>query len=173
MTDWLYPAASRRFRPWKNGGGQTAEIAVSPEGAGFDDFDWRISTAIVAGSGPFSTFPGIDRWLAVIEGGPMQLKVGDVTHQLDAAAPPLAFPGDAPAEAELTGPPLLDFNLMTRRPISADMRRMRLDGAGVRFALLLADAGGLKRLDLVDIAKAPADVVAALQGAEIIAVVIS
>lgn len=180
MTDWLYPAALRRFQPWKNGGGQTAEIAVSPQGAGLDDFDWRISTAIVAGSGPFSTFPGVDRWLAVIEGGPMWLTVSGVAHGLDADAPPLAFPGDAPAEAELVGPPLLDFNLMTRRPLHASMRRTRLgiaEGgqrpADMRLALLLADAGGLRRLDLIDLGQAPADVLAALQGAAIIEVAIT
>ena len=65
MSNWHYPASARQFRPWKNGGGETAEIAVSPAGAGFDDFDWRISTAIVAQSGPFSGFPGVDRVLTL------------------------------------------------------------------------------------------------------------
>jgi environmental stress-induced protein Ves len=31
--------------PWKNGGGVTREIAVHPQGAGFDDFVWRLSMA--------------------------------------------------------------------------------------------------------------------------------
>lgn len=54
----IYRTADRVFRPWKNGGGETAEILAFPAGAGFDDFSWRISTAIVAASGPFSAFPG-------------------------------------------------------------------------------------------------------------------
>jgi len=45
----IHPAADRRFAPWKNGGGETAEIACFPEGAGFDGFGWRISTARVDG----------------------------------------------------------------------------------------------------------------------------
>ena len=107
----VYPAAERQFRPWKNGGGQTAEIAVSPAGAGFGDFDWRISTAIVATDGPFSCFPDVTRVLTVIEGGAMRLRVSGQVHLLDAASPPLVFPGEAPCAAELTAGPLL--NAMT------------------------------------------------------------
>ena len=33
----------RPSMPWKNGGGETTEIAVSPPGAGLDDFDWRVA----------------------------------------------------------------------------------------------------------------------------------
>ena len=35
----LYRRADRVFRPWKNGGGETAEILVAPPGADFEDFD--------------------------------------------------------------------------------------------------------------------------------------
>ena len=56
-------APDYRVMPWKNGGGTTTEVAVSPEGAGLDHFDWRISMARVEQDGPFSTFPGIDRTL--------------------------------------------------------------------------------------------------------------
>lgn len=69
MTQSIYLASDRHFSPWKNGGGETAEILCHPQGAGFGDFNWRISTARVASSGPFSTFEGIDRILTVLEGG--------------------------------------------------------------------------------------------------------
>ena len=36
-------APDYRRMPWKNGGGETTEIAVFPAGAGLDDFDWRVS----------------------------------------------------------------------------------------------------------------------------------
>ncbi len=65
----IWRRAERVFTPWKNGGGRTAEILAMPEGAGLDGFDWRISTAEVAQSGPFSLFAGLDRWLTVLEGG--------------------------------------------------------------------------------------------------------
>ena len=44
----------RQFRPWQPGGGRAAEVWVFPPGAGVANFDWRISTAVVARSGPFS-----------------------------------------------------------------------------------------------------------------------
>ena len=50
------------------GGGSTTEIAVAPPGAGFDDFDWRVSLATITQDGPFSAFPGIDRTLALVDG---------------------------------------------------------------------------------------------------------
>lgn len=151
----VYPAAERQFRPWKNGGGQTAEIAVSPAGAGFGDFDWRISTAVVATDGPFSCFPDVTRVLTVIEGGAMRLRVSGQVHLLDAASPPLVFPGDAPCAAELTAGPLLDFNVMIRQPLRATVTRGPLavpePGALARLALLLEPGAGLDRLDLVDL----------------------
>ena len=64
----LLRAADRVAVPWKNGGGVTHDVIVSPAGATLDDFDWRISIAEIARSGPFSRFPGIDRTLAVLEG---------------------------------------------------------------------------------------------------------
>ena len=44
------PRDARVARPWKNGGGTTREVAVSPEGAGLDDFAWRISLAALLGA---------------------------------------------------------------------------------------------------------------------------
>ena len=58
-----YPA-----RPWKNGGGTTRDIAASPPGASFDDFDWRLSLAQVDRDGPFSRFDGVDRTLVLLTG---------------------------------------------------------------------------------------------------------
>ena len=47
--------------PWKNGGGSTREIVCRPPGAGMDSFEWRVSIATIAQSGPFSVFAGVDR----------------------------------------------------------------------------------------------------------------
>ena len=68
-------AADCRRMPWKNGRGETVEIAISPDGAGIDDFDWRLSMARVETDGPFSLFAGIDRTLAVLEGEGIFLNV--------------------------------------------------------------------------------------------------
>ncbi|MDR7126808.1 HutD family protein [Pseudotabrizicola sp. 4114] len=165
----VYPAAARVFRPWKNGGGETAEILCWPEGAGLDDFTLRLSTARVDRSGPFSLFPGVDRVLTVIEGGAMVLSLDGTDHRLAPGSPPFAFPGDALCEAKLEGPPLLDFNVMTRRPLQAQVTVGPLT-AGARFALLLAPVAGLARLDLVDLVVAETNLVAHLLGAPVIAI---
>ncbi|RWE41036.1 MAG: HutD family protein [Mesorhizobium sp.] len=109
-------AAGYRVMPWKNGGGTTTEIAVSPDGAGLDDFDWRISMARVETSGPFSSFAGIDRTLSVLEGEGIVLDIaGRPSARLTTASAPLAFPGDVPTSAALIGGPITDLNVMTRR----------------------------------------------------------
>ncbi|TGD43881.1 HutD family protein [Pseudotabrizicola sediminis] len=164
-----YPAAARTFRPWKNGGGETAEILCWPEGAGIDDFTLRLSTARVAASGPFSAFPGVNRVLTVIEGGAMVLTLDGTDHPLAPGSPPFAFAGDTPCTAHLVGPPLLDFNVMTRRPLQAQVTTGPL-APDARFALLLAPAAGLARLDLVDLDHADPNLVAALTGTPAIAV---
>jgi environmental stress-induced protein Ves len=60
-------ASTHKAMPWKNGGGETAEIAVFPEGASMQDFGWRVSMAKVTENGPFSLFPDIDRTLSILE----------------------------------------------------------------------------------------------------------
>ncbi|CAN5532511.1 HutD family protein [soil metagenome] len=123
-------AADRVATPWKNGGGVTREVASFPPGAGLDDFAWRVSLADLSADGPFSTFPGVDRVLTVIEGGGLVLDVDGRMLALDAASPPLGFPGDAPVTARLTGGPIRDLNLMARRGAwRARARRMTVMGA--------------------------------------------
>ena len=101
--------------PWKNGGGSTRELAVSPPGAQLDNFDWRISVAAITADGAFSVFPGIDRSLLLLEGECVRLTLdGARTVLLDAANPMLWFPGEAQVDAQVSGA-TLDFNVMTRR----------------------------------------------------------
>lgn len=136
-----------RRMPWKNGGGETTEIAVSPHGAGLADFDWRVSMAKVAGDGPFSAFPGIDRTLAILEGAGIVLSVeGAEPKQLTLETAPHAFPADAPTSATLIGGAVLDFNVMSRRG-KIDHRVERLanekDSPAGSTRLLLCSLGTL------------------------------
>lgn len=124
-----------RRMPWKNGGGETIEIAVFPAGASVHYFDWRLSTATVATDGPFSSFPGVDRTLAVLEGEGIDLDIaGRDPTRLTPAAPPHAFPADVPVAARLIDGPIRDLNLMTRRGRFA--HEMRHHSAG-RFELVV------------------------------------
>lgn len=111
--------------PWKNGGGTTSEIAVSPLGASTDNFAWRISAARVDQPGPFSIFPGIDRTLCILKGSGLTLTGPEIgTILLDQTSPPFPFPADTPVDASLSGDSILDLNIMTRRStVSHDVQR--------------------------------------------------
>ena len=109
-------AADCRRMPWKNGGGETIEIAVHPAAAGLDDFDWRVSMARVEVDGPFSQFAGIDRTLAILEGEGMTLEIdGRSPVTLTVGSPPFSFPADVATAASLIGGPITDLNVMSRR----------------------------------------------------------
>ena len=103
--------------PWKNGGGVTREIACVPSGADLEQFDWRVSIAHVTSCGPFSSFPGIDRVITLLEGAGVRLFGADesIDHRLDQVLTPWAFPGEALIQCSLMGADCEDFNVMTRR----------------------------------------------------------
>ena len=102
--------------PWKNGGGSTREIVCRPPGAGMDGFDWRVSIATIAQSGPFSVFAGVDRVILLLDGDGVRLQSADgIDHRLDQALQPFAFSGDEALDCTLLGGPSQDFNVMTRR----------------------------------------------------------
>ncbi|RYE32967.1 MAG: HutD family protein [Hyphomicrobiales bacterium] len=109
-------AADCKVMPWKNGGGTTTEIAVSPEGAPLSDFDWRISMAHVGQDGPFSSFPGIDRTLSVLSGNGIRLAFGDgETVSLDRTTAPFFFAADRAVNGVLVDGAIDDLNVMSRR----------------------------------------------------------
>jgi len=125
--------------PWRNGGGSTTEIAVWPAGADTASFEWRLSMARVEQAGPFSQFAGIDRTIALLEGGGLNLSIeGHAEVSLEAGLAPYSFPGDVPAHATLAGDPVLDLNLMSRR---ADWRHalVRSDVMGAATLRRLGD----------------------------------
>lgn len=103
--------------PWKNGGGATRELACWPPGAGIDAFDWRVSVASVAASGPFSAYPGVDRQIMLLagDGFHLQARGGALEHRLDQPWQPLAFAGELAVQCRLLGGASTDFNLMLRR----------------------------------------------------------
>ncbi|MBD9497872.1 MULTISPECIES: HutD family protein [unclassified Ensifer] len=111
----LHPADYKRM-PWKNGKGETVEIAVFPPNATVEDFDWRISTATVVSDGPFSTFDDIDRTLTVLTGEGIELTVGGSTPIICYPdSDPYTFPADVTTIARLVDAPISDLNVMSRR----------------------------------------------------------
>lgn len=110
----LFRFAAIPEQPWKNGGGTTREIAAFPPQASLDDFTWRLSMARVAVAGPFSSFTGIDRVLAVLEGA-LQLDGPTIAARLDPASDPFPFDGGAACAGEPLDGAVLDLNAMARR----------------------------------------------------------
>jgi environmental stress-induced protein Ves len=138
-----------RRMPWKNGGGETVEIAVFPHDASVDSFDWRISMAGVAEDGPFSIFPGVDRTLSVLEGNGIDLTIdGRGATRLTQASAPLAFPADAPTTARLVDGPIRDLNVMSRRGAFSHLVEHRsdpmLDSHSTQCRLVFCKRGDLR-----------------------------
>ena len=97
---------------WRNGGGQTRELlAISPG----PDWAMRISRADIAADGPFSAFPGVQRWFAVLEGAGVTLHFADQPVILRRGDAPLAFDGAAAPGCTLLAGATQDLNLMVRQ----------------------------------------------------------
>ena len=114
-----FDRATLAATPWKNGGGVTREIACWPQGAGMDDFQWRLSIATIAASGPFSAFPGVDRIIALLDGPGVRLasRDGAIDHALNRPLEPFSFPGEAAIDSTVLGDASSDFNVMARRSL--------------------------------------------------------
>jgi environmental stress-induced protein Ves len=106
-----------RTMPWKNGLGFTTELLIDPPGATLEaGFRWRISTAAVAQSGPFSSFPGFDRTLMLLEGDGLELDHGPHGRAtLPGPLVPVRFKGEWETRGRLLGGACRDFNVMSRR----------------------------------------------------------
>ncbi len=96
---------------WRNGGGQTRELLTRPEGA---QWQLRISLADIDRDGPFSAFPGVQRWFGVVAGAGVSLRFGNEQTTLTPDSPPLHFDGAAAPECVLVDGPTRDLNLMLR-----------------------------------------------------------
>lgn len=94
---------------WRNGGGSTRELLAIPP-----DAEWRvrISVADVVAAGPFSTFPGVERWFAVLDGEGVTLDVAGVPQQLGRGGAVLRFGGAEQVHCTPLGGPTRDLNLM-------------------------------------------------------------
>jgi len=97
-------------QPWRNGGGRTRELLTWP--AGRPQWQLRLSLAEVSRDGPFSPYPGIERWFAVVDGVGVQLRIGADVHRLDPGHEPLCFDGSLPAACTLIDGTTTDLNLM-------------------------------------------------------------
>ncbi len=114
MSIKIISPAGFKTIPWKNGLGETTELAIS-EGGSLTNFDWRLSIATVSQDGVFSDFSGYDRNLVLISGQGISLthddeKIDKLEHLLDMAS----FDGGCKTFGQLTDGMIKDFNIMTK-----------------------------------------------------------
>lgn len=100
--------------PWRNGGGVTRTLLQRPHAGGGEPWRLRLSVAEVARDGPFSAFPGVRRWFAVLDGEGVALALPHGERVLHALGEPLEFDGAAAPGCRLLGGPTRDLNLMLR-----------------------------------------------------------
>lgn len=95
--------------PWRNGGGVTRELLAWPSPS-----DWRvrISVADIAADGPFSAFPGVQRWFTLLSGAGVVLHLGGQPRALRLGDAPLGFDGAQAPGCRLIDGPVRDLNLM-------------------------------------------------------------
>ncbi|MCU8082678.1 HutD family protein [Shewanella sp. SM23] len=137
--------------PWKNGGGSTKQLLISPINAELTEFDYRISIASISSNGPFSLFNGIDRQLVILEGDGVELSIDshegekqinnlggeerilgdtDTTEykRLTPTDSPFGFAGETSITSQLLGSNVIDFNVMTKRgAFKAHTQRLSID----------------------------------------------
>jgi environmental stress-induced protein Ves len=125
-TPVLIQADEVAAQPWRNGGGLTRELLRWPVGPA--DWQLRISLADVRSSGPFSIFPGIQRWISVVDGAGVRLSLAGAEHRLQPGHEPLCFSGELPVNCALVDGPTTDLNLMHAGG-SASMARVQSGNA--------------------------------------------
>lgn len=159
----LHPS-DYRVMPWKDGGGSTTEIAIEPPGSTLaEPFLWRVSSARVETSGPFSRFPGYDRSLVLLEGAGLLLDIeGRGRQRLKDTRQPVTFSGDDAVRATLIQGPCLDFGVISdpsRVKATVQVLILGPDAASLTLAptTLLYSPGAWVHLDALEASLGPKD----------------
>lgn len=110
---------------WHNGGGTTRELLAWPSPA---RWQWRVSVAEIVQDGPFSAFPGVQRWIAVTRGGVL-LRFAAHQVMLEPGSAPFSFDGGGAPYCELLDRHAQDLNLMVRHDAGSATMEAAVPGA--------------------------------------------
>ncbi len=113
-------------QPWRNGGGSTRVLLTWPSA---ERWQLRLSVAEIAADGPFSPFPGVQRWFAVISGAGVRLDLPEGPASLRPGSEPLHFAGEAAPGCTLLDGPTQDLNLMSLRGAGSARMQAALPGS--------------------------------------------
>lgn len=96
---------------WRNGGGTTRELLAWPN---VNAWQVRISRADIDADGPFSSFPGIKRWFAVLSGKGVELQFKDRRRTISIQDEVFPFDGQDAPFCRLIDGSTRDLNLMVQ-----------------------------------------------------------
>ena len=126
--------SEHRAMPWANGLGTSYEVASDRNADG--EWTWRVAIAPVVVDGQFSSLPGVNRELVVIEGNGMVLEVGGESVECWPGRV-VRFSGDLTTFARLVDGPVVDLGLMTVRD------------SVIGSMVVIADAGDVIETDVL------------------------
>ena len=130
--------SEHRAMPWANGKGTSYEIASDRDNE--DRWSWRVAIAPVVVDGEFSSLPGVDRELVVIEGNGMVLDVDGKSVEC-MPSQVVRFSGDSITFARLVDGPVVDLGLMTVRGSVTGSMIVVVDGGNVVESDVLVAVG--------------------------------
>lgn len=113
MTNSLVRFASLPARSWGSNSGRAKDLAFGPKDS-TGASRWSLSAATVEKSGPFTTFPGVDRITVPVEGELLVLDVDGTEHAMERLRP-LRYPGDVPVQASLPTGEVTVLNTLVNR----------------------------------------------------------
>jgi len=120
MSATIGPLEDFPAQPWRNNRGMTREIAVRSSSTGLL---WRISLAQIDRDGPFSSFPGLTRHLALASSGTIVLE--NMEHRtvsvLSSLGDTVCFSGNDDIEGRCQDEKVRAFNLIARADVSAEL----------------------------------------------------
>jgi uncharacterized protein len=105
--------AEAKEQEWRNGGGTTRELLTRNK-HNSDDWQYRISVALVNADGPFSHFESTQRHFCVLSGHGVDLTIDGAPHRVTENSSALSFSGEAKVDCTLISGPTSDLNFMVR-----------------------------------------------------------
>jgi uncharacterized protein len=141
--------------PWRNGGGTARELLRWPVGADIasgelgaelganrGELAFRVGVAEIERDGPFSAYPGVERWFAVLQGAGVRLALPQGEWAVAPGDPVLRFDGAAAPECRLVAGAVQALNFMcsgtgTAATMCVATAGRRLEG-GARWRALYA-----------------------------------
>lgn len=143
----LLPASSSVRVQWKNGLASTLVVAsdasaVGDASAAGDDWSWRLSIADVPSRSEFSTFPGVERSIAILHGDALTLERAGVRTAVTREGIALVFAGEEFVVGDPIGTDVRDVNWMVRRDRwRGEMQLIRARETQVDAPLVVVHAG--------------------------------